>query len=1152
MAELVTRKGTRISFSDAFSIREESPAEDDAPARRRSGSDPGLESISDAPDARPLNALFSGLADQNLALFDVIAIEPPDRTTAPRRRVADESTALPPTIEVPVEGGEGAAILVERDGAFEWLLPEPRVQESVRRSGAETGQHYAVFRLGAGRPPVGQESTARRGVVDWLAGQLIDRVRVYVVKYLAGKAVDFARNRIDDKVVPGLIRLDSDDPDTWTFDRSGAVTLPDMQKGRLLLVIHGTFSSTLGSFGALGMTEWGKDFLKAARQRYDGLFGFDHSTLGETPEENAAAVYDALKTLSPPAGTEIDVLAFSRGGLVARLLIERLLPSGDLALVPGKAVFVGCTNGGTALADPKNWKTFLDLYTNLAVAAGRGLEVLDAGTASTIVTQSVKTLGGFVQAVVDTTIEDGMVPGIAAMAPNSLLVRDLNGPQASAPLPNVKYFALGSDFEPTLFSRGGSDARRPGFPGRALQSLADFGVDQLMQEHNDLVVDTQAMTQFGPLTDRLVDTAMKPENALIHHTNYFENEDVVRTVGAWLNEEVRTGAVPSAPSVPVPPPPSDGGAKPGFGGADIDWSDMPVRRGSDPAPAARPFDGDGGTGIGSRRSDPFPDASEFEELLSEDFDIIKSPAERVLGEDAEAAPPRSAGGDPATETEVRCHFGAEMDETAPLGQDVDLTVTVSREAIGLVAGAGAAEGSGIARTGQPITLAVHARANCEVVSEAQTDVRIPDAGHPEHYDFRIRGSKAGPAEIHVDARQGPRRLTRLVLQPTFVALGGKARAGGLAISTQPDKASVEVRIIEDSTATGRLRLRYIMESRDLPFGQRNEVQEVGRAKEAVIADFYERIEGEWGRSTKEFASFIGEIESYGAMMYDELVPDVIKQEIWKHKDEIGSIEVISQEPSIPWEILHIIDDTHSIAPGSRFLGEMGLVRWVDNFYWPPATLKIREGNARYVIPDYANPRLKLRGAAREADLLVDRFGASAIPATRQDVVAALGGNNSIDLLHFACHGKATADAIWKAALLMAGEKRPDNSFSTDSLSINDVRYRARLKGADGAMPIVFVNACQAAATGTTLTGTGGLAETFVDRGAGLFVSTLWSVGDDTALTFAQVFYDTLLAGKTVTEATRAARLAAKQAHEPTWLAYSVYGHPYARVQVEGG
>jgi hypothetical protein len=41
-------------------------------------------------------------------------------------------------------------------------------------------------------------------------------------------------------------------------------------------------------------------------------------------------------------------------------------------------VFIGCTNSGTALANPENWKAFLDLYTNLAVVAGRGLTFFGA------------------------------------------------------------------------------------------------------------------------------------------------------------------------------------------------------------------------------------------------------------------------------------------------------------------------------------------------------------------------------------------------------------------------------------------------------------------------------------------------------------------------------------------------------------------------------------------------------------------------------------------------------------------------------------------------------------------------------------------------------------------------------------------------------
>jgi len=54
------------------------------------------------------------------------------------------------------------------------------------------------------------------------------------------------------------------------------------------------------------------------------------------------------------------------------------------------------------------------------------------------------------------------------------------------------------------------------------------------------------------------------------------------------------------------------------------------------------------------------------------------------------------------------------------------------------------------------------------------------------------------------------------------------------------------------------------------------------------------------------------------------------------------------------------------------------------------------------------------------------------------------------------------------------------------------------------------------------------------------------VGDGAALTFSSTFYEALVEGRTVVQATRAAREAAKAEREVTWLSYSVYGHPYAR------
>ena len=54
------------------------------------------------------------------------------------------------------------------------------------------------------------------------------------------------------------------------------------------------------------------------------------------------------------------MIAYSRGGLIARSLIEHLLPTGGWGATVGRVVFVGCTNGGNALAEPDNWRRFAD------------------------------------------------------------------------------------------------------------------------------------------------------------------------------------------------------------------------------------------------------------------------------------------------------------------------------------------------------------------------------------------------------------------------------------------------------------------------------------------------------------------------------------------------------------------------------------------------------------------------------------------------------------------------------------------------------------------------------------------------------------------------------------------------------------------------
>ncbi|NIR37557.1 MAG: hypothetical protein GWN07_16760, partial [Actinobacteria bacterium] len=98
-----------------------------------------------------------------------------------------------------------------------------------------------------------------------------------------------------------------------------------------------------------------------ALARYDAVLGFDHRTLGVDPLENAEELLAELTRL-PAGGIVFDAVCHSRGGLVLRSLIEHLLPASGLDTRFERAVFVGSTNGGTALADRENWHRLIDLY----------------------------------------------------------------------------------------------------------------------------------------------------------------------------------------------------------------------------------------------------------------------------------------------------------------------------------------------------------------------------------------------------------------------------------------------------------------------------------------------------------------------------------------------------------------------------------------------------------------------------------------------------------------------------------------------------------------------------------------------------------------------------------------------------------------------
>jgi CHAT domain-containing protein len=283
-------------------------------------------------------------------------------------------------------------------------------------------------------------------------------------------------------------------------------------------------------------------------------------------------------------------------------------------------------------------------------------------------------------------------------------------------------------------------------------------------------------------------------------------------------------------------------------------------------------------------------------------------------------------------------------------------------------------------------------------------------------------------------------------------------------------------------------------------------------------------------------------------MANDLLPERLRRALWTNRKHISAVQVLSEDTSIPWEMMFLSDPDRQDVDGEGFLAEFGVIRWLHDTQWPPTRLSIRPERVRYVVPTYPVPEYVLPEAQKERDVLAHMFpGSVQLEADSVLLDAQLRRPGPIDILHVSGHGLSTVGNVIQASLLMTGRVDPQGRYEPDELT--DSIVKTALAFEPNSQPIVFLNACQAGRSGNSMVGVGGFAGAFLkptsNRGAGAFIGAQWSVGDATALTFATTFYQSLLAGQTLVAATRAARTAAKAAGELSWLSYTVYGDPAA-------
>jgi hypothetical protein len=1135
----------------------------------------------------------------------------------------------PMTLHVPVEDGESAAVLVEQDGLYSWLTTPAQssapLLTTMRRSGNPAAR-VLTFQIGIA--PKGAAGT--RSLQTFLFG----RITALIVRFVARAAAGAIVNKLDANVTPSLVRIAGSTITAWqNIESLAGLGLEGKAAPRILLFVHGTFSSTRGAFGALTATPYGKAFLDAALQQYDAVIGYDHRTLVEDPRENAVAMLAGLRSIKWSGTPELDVITHSRGGLVYRSLTELLIPSDAFRATFRNAIFVATPNGGTELARPENWQHLIDLYTNCTAMLFRVLSLVAPPVApmASGFSETISIIGALVKGLADAATTASIAPGLAAQVPGGTFITNLNLENPGQPKPGTTFCSwIGSNFE-------ANGAKPDEVPPRLWQSVADGVVDALMgNAPNDLVVDDKSMFAIDIATGGFIkDSYDFGRNASVYHTNYFTRSETVNALARWLRlqapaaaagaasatrtiarnlpanvdsdivianagesaGEVRGTIESTAPSYVVLErwhgneklhyaypaeelaarlaPDDDRSVLDALGLHEYMQSQyatptdvVAMRPATDPEHRTIVFSGGEPVGV---VADP-PPALDPIQLLKmartaaqprtiEDRILARRamPTFDPIGLKTVSSDPQTSAGvvfgaapTPPAEQPKQFHFGAQMDSVVEVNKKVTLEVTIAADQIEVRDGATGASRTAPLTAGVPLIVEVFPRKNFSLQTSARED--IPYAAFrdpPVLRYFDVIPTQEGDGELWIVFRQGSAPLVRLVLQPKIVATvtkrGGAISADGSAPPAESSPSFDQLTVWENTQGNQTV-LVFDLNGPSLGLMQRYTSRPFTGSREQYVLAVYGEIQNFWANNANDADNFLQDVRAYGMRLFDDLIPQPLQQILWDKRDNLKSIVIVSTEPFLPWELLHLHEPGKGLPPDVRFLAQMGVVRWLFGAY-PPMKLLLRDEHVRYVIPNYPVEKYVLKNAETERQYLERKFKATAVTPQLAEVRKELQTPGAFDALHFSCHGSNDTNAA-DAQLMLEG--RLENGIYYPALLKATVVKAFGSFAQDGSHPIVVLNACQVGESRNVLTSLGGFAEAFLSQGAGAFVAPLWSVGDAEASVFSINFYERLRAGDTLSEAAIAARDAARQPQpdgtpaDASWISYTVYGHPHAR------
>jgi len=288
-----------------------------------------------------------------------------------------------------------------------------------------------------------------------------------------------------------------------------------------------------------------------------------------------------------------------------------------------------------------------------------------------------------------------------------------------------------------------------------------------------------------------------------------------------------------------------------------------------------------------------------------------------------------------------------------------------------------------------------------------------------------------------------------------------------------------------------------------------------------------------GRITKEI---LKQLQAAGQVLFDHLLTPEAKQKIQNTQAEHLLIRMDDALVQIPWELL--FDGKHFLC--QRF--SMGRIVATRQRVSDTLERNIAKPLRMLLIADPRSdlPASRMEGATLRDELdKEDEFINVNLKAAEVPVNFVRTKIRDYDLIHYAGHADYDKDDPGNSGWLLA-----DGKISADEIK--------SMTGKKPMPALVFANSCQSGMTEEWKIESGygekifGLANSFLVSGVQHYIGTFWDILDEPGQDFALSFYHEMIAGASVGEAVRRARLALvdKYGEESVvWASYMLYGDP---------